>query len=401
VISRRGGNAGRMVTTRQGKSVGWRFAPVLWLWLVQLAVSQPALDLPDSFSRDLLSLPELPKVSLWDSVFTFQSSAGYKDNVALSAIRPSGSAFVRNQAEAIVFRMPVDGLEFNAFLTGEDTRFLKSDVVDKEQGALAYAQVKHSANELWVTSLSGQYIYQDQVVDLTTSLATPTVLAVQSHTYAARFAVRRKFAERWWWEVEPTFSRQDFNSPLDDYWEGGPRFSIGRFYGDRSELSASFELNYRPYDHREQFTSAGAAIAGTELAFTQQRVQLAWKHRWGAQLQWDSTTKLGYESSHDNGSGYYDFRKWQASQQLRWNAAPWAVSLAGRLSHFHYPRQAIGPADTRAIERMDFSLNLHTERALSKRVKWILDFDFDRSLANQPANGYSVKLFHSGVSIEF
>lgn len=390
-----------MGTTRQGKPVGWRLALVLWMWTAQLAVSQPATDFPGASSLDLPGLPVLPAISLWDTVFTFQSSAGYKDNVALSAIRPSGSGFVRNQAEAMVFRLPTDGLEFNAFLSGEDTRFLASDVVDKEQGALAYAQLKHSASELWVTSLSGQYIYQDQVVDLTTSLATPTVLAVQSHTYATRFALRRNFAERWWWELEPTLSRQDFNSPLDDYWEGGSRFGIGRVYGDRSEISVSFELSHRPYDHREQLTSAGAAIAGTGLAFTQQRVQLAWKHHWGAQRQWRTATKLGYESSDDNGSGYYDFRKWQASQQLRWTAAPWAVSLAGRLAHFHYPRQQVGPGDSRAIERVDFSLNLHAERALAKRVKWFLEFDFDRSLANQPTSGYAVKLFHSGLSIEF
>lgn len=365
------------------------------LWLLPFARAQPT-PLPPEFS-----VPGLPTLSPWDTVFTFQSSAGYKDNVSLSAVRPGGSAFVRNQLEAIVFRLPLDGWEFNAFVSGEDTRFLASRVVDMEQNALAHAQLKRTWSEQWSTSLSGQYLYQNQVVDLSTSLATPTVLAVESHTYSARFAVRRMFAERWWWELEPALTRQDFNSPLDDYWEGGPKFSVGREYGHRSEVAVSYELSHRPYDHREQFTRAAAAIPGSDLAFTQHRAQLTWKHHWDEQRHWRTTAKLGYESSHDNGTGYYDFRKWQFSQQLRWSAAPWEVSLTGRFADYTYPRQPVAPGDPRVIERTDLNLNLHVQRTLTKRVKWFLDYDFERSLANQPATGYAVNLVHSGLSVEF
>lgn len=383
-----------MGTTRLGKPESWGAALAL-LWLVPLVPAQPApppLDLP---------LPDLPTLSPWDTVFTFQSSAGYKDNVSLSAVRPSGSAFVRNQLEAIVFRLPLEGWEFNAFVSGEDTRFLASDVVDMEQNALAHAQLKRTWSEQWSSSLSGQYLYQNQVVDLSTSLATPTVLAVQSHTYSTRFAVRRTFAERWWWELEPTLTRQDFNSPLDDYWEGGPKLSLGRTYGQRSEATVSYELNHRPYDHREQSTRAAAAIPGTALAFTQHRAQLTWKHHWDEPRHWRTTTKLGYEASHDHGSGYYDFRKWQVSQQVRWAAAPWEVSLTGRVADYRYPHQAVAPGDPRGTARADFSLHLHLERALTKRMKWFLDYDFERSLANQPATGYAVNLLNSGVSWDF
>ena len=372
-----------------------------WLSGLPLLLFVPLLPAQQAPAPPDLSIPGLPTLSLWDAVFTLQSSAGYKDNVALSATRPSGSPFVRNQAEAIVFRLPLDGLEFNAFLSGEDTRFLASDVVDKEQNALAYAQLKKTWSEAWSTSLTGQYIYQNQVVDLSTSLATPTVLAVESHTYAARFAVRRKFAERWWWELEPTLTRQDFNSPLDDYWEGGPKLSVGREYGRKSEVSVSYELSHRPYDHREQFNRAAAAIPGSELAFTQHRAQLVWKHHWDEARHWRTTAKLGYESSHDNGPGYYDFRKWQVSQQVRWSAAPWDVSITGRFADYNYPRQPVALGDPRAIKRTDFNLNLHAERSLTKRVKWFLDFDYERSLANQPATGYAVNLIHSGLSVEF
>lgn len=346
-------------------------------------------------------MPDLPTLSPWGTVFTLQSSAGYKDNVSLSAVRPNGSPFVRNQAEALAWRLPLDGLEFNAFLSGEDTRFLASNVVDKEQNALAHVQLKKTWDEHWTTSLAGEYIYQNQVVDLSTSLATPTVLAVESHTYSMHFAVRRKFAERWWWELEPTLTRQDFNSPLDDYWEGGPKFSVGREYGHRSEAALSYELNQRPYDHHEQFNRAAAAIPGSELVFTQHRAQLIWKHHWDEQRHWRTTAKLSYETSNDNGPGYYDFRKWQVSGQVRRADAPWEVRLTGRFADYNYPHQPVALGDPRAIERTELNLSLHLERALTKRLKWFLDYDWERSLANQPMTGYAVNLVHSGLNIEF
>ena len=390
-----------MGTTRQGNPVDWRAALGVLCLLGQLAAAQPALELPDASIPGLPTLSDLPTLSLWDAVFTLRSSGGYKDNVALSATRPSGSALLRNQAEAIVFRLPVEGLEFNAFVSGEDTRYLASNVVDVEQNALAHAQLKKSWGELWSAGLAGQYFYQNQVVDLSTSFGTPTVLAVESHTYSARLALRRQFAGRWWWELEPTLTRQDFNSPLDDYWEGGPRLAVGREYGRKSELAVSYELNHRPYDHREQVNRAAVALPGSELAFTQHRVQLIWKHHWDEQRHWRTTAKLGYESSQDNGPGYYDFRKWQVSQQVRWAAAPWEVSFTGRFADYRYPRQPVAPGALRATERTDFQLNLQIERVLTKRVKWFLDYDFERSLANQPATGYAVNAVHSGFSLEF
>lgn len=378
---------------------GW--SAIALLLFVPHAAAQPAPPSPDIAIAGQPALTDLPTLSPWDTVFTFQSSAGYKDNVSLSAVRPSGSPFVRNQAEAIVFRLPVDGWDFNAFLSGEDTRYLASDVVDLEQNAFAHAQLKRTWNEQWSTSLSGQYVYQNQVVDLSTSLATPTVLMVVGHTYASHFAVRRKFAERWWWELESTLARQDFNSPLDDYWEGGPKLAIGREYGNRSEAAVSYELNHRSHDHREAFTRAGVAIPGSDLTFTQHRAQLTWKHHWDAQRHWHTTAKLAYESSHDNRSGYFDFRRWQVSQQVRWSAAPWEVSLTGRVADYSYPHQPVAPGNPHAIQRASFNLNLHIERALTRQLKWFLDYDFERLLANQPATGYAVNLVQSGVSVEF
>ncbi len=376
------------------------------LLLAFALASSPARAQPSPAPSELVipglpALPELPTLSPWDTVFTFQSSAGYKDNVALSATRPSGSAFLRNVGEAIVLRLPVDGWEFNAFVSGEDTRYLDSRVVDMEQGALAHAQLKKTWAESWSAALAGQHVYQNQVVDLSTSLATPTVLRVESHTTSARLAVRRTLTERAWLELEPTVARQNFSGPLDDFWESGGKLSLGRGYGHRSEVVLSGEASHRPFDQRSQFTRAGTAIPGTELAFVQHREQLTWKHHWDEARHWRTTTKLGHEASLDNGTGYFDFRRWHVSQQWRWAAAPWEVAVTGRFAASTYPHQPVAAGAARAIDRTDFLLALHVERALGKRVRWFLDHDFERVLSNQPATGYAVNKVHTGFSVEF
>lgn len=388
-----------MGDARHGAARAWRLALLLAGLNAPSAVAQT--DLPPEFSPDAVpAVPGLPEFSPWDAVFTLQSGAGWKDNVALSALRREGSPLLRQLAEAIVFRVPVDGLEFNAYVSAEDTRYLARTVVDKEQHLLAHAQLKKAWNADWSASLTGQYLYQNQVLDLSTSLATPTVLAVEGHLYAARVAVRRRFAEQWWAELEPSLARQDFNSPLDDYWEGGPKLSVGRALGG-GELSFSYELSHRVHDRREQLDRAGVALPGSELAFTQHRAQLAWKRDWDAARRWRTTTRLGHDFSHDNGPGFFDFRAWRVSQQVRWVAAPWDVGLAGRFAAFRYPFQPVGPADPRALERTTFAFNVHAERALTKRVKWFADFDFERLLANQAATGYLVRVVHSGFAVEF
>lgn len=339
--------------------------------------------------------------SPWNTSFTFQTSAGWKDNVSLSAVRRESSPLLRHLAEFMVFRLPVDSLEFNAYVSAEDTRYLARTVVDKEQHLLAHAQLKRTWNAGWSTSLTGQYLYQNQVVDLSTSLATPTVLAVESHLYAVRFGLRRDFADRWWAELEPSLGRQDFHSPLDDYWEGGPRLTVGASTGQGGELTFSYELNHRVHDRREQLDRVGAALVGSELAFTQHRAQMAWKRDWDALRRWRTITRLGHDFSQDNGPGFFDFRAWRVSQQVRWLAAPWEVSLTGRFAAFDYPHQPVGPADPRSLERTTYAFNFRAERVVTKWLKWFVDCDFERLLSNQAATGYLVKVLHSGFTVEF
>lgn len=372
-----------------------------WLVLATCCLSARLAQGADELQLGIPPMPDLPSLSLWQTVVTWEASAGYKDNVALSGVRPSGSPLVRNLAELLVWRLPGEGWEFQTFLTGEDVRYLSSTVVDKEQTTLGVVQVNRVWSDEWTTGLTGQYLYQNRVLDLTTSLATPTVLLVQGHTYTGRGSVRRKFGQGWTWGVEPAITRQDFGGPLDDYWETGFKFSLGRESGRKSETSLNYELTHRNHDRREQATVTGVAIPGSELHLLQHRVQLQWKCSWDELRHWRTSAKLAHELSQDNGSGYFDSRRWQAGVEGRFANAVWDLRLTSRIAHTVFPHQPAIFGQPQPAERTDFGINLRAERVLTKSLRWFAEWDFERSLANRPATGYGVNLTQSGLILEF
>lgn len=392
---------GGMGILKRGGVHGQQAVLALLLLGVPGALAQPATPTASDLDLGLPLLPDVPMLRPWQTVFTWEPSAGYKDNVALSAVRPSGSAMVRNLAEVIFWRVPANGWEMHAYLSGEDIRYLSSPVVDKEQTALGVLQVNRTLSAEWSAGLTGQYLYQNRVLDLTTSLATPTVLTVEGHGYSARGAFRRKLGDEWTWGLEPTVTRQDFGGPLDDYWEGGAKLSLSRAYGWKSEATVSHELNQRLHDRREQASLAGFSVPGSELGFRQHRVQLQWKHHWDEPRRWRTTAKISHEWSHDNGSGYFDSRRWQAGAEARFANSQWEIRLTSRVSGTVFPHQPVSPTEPRAARRTDVTLNLRVEKPITQSLRWFADWDLERSMSNRPATGYAVNLTQSGLMLEF
>jgi len=344
---------------------------------------------------------DFPEFSRWEKVFTLQSGLGFKDNTALAPANPSGSGFFRNYAEFTLWRLPVDDWEFMTIASWDDLRYWNSPVTDKELMGFALAQGKRKLSGGWLVSATAQYIYQNQVMDVSADLATPAVLDVQGNTYTARIGLRRDFSSRIWFELEPGLTRQDFAGPLDDYWEGGTKLVLGRTYGKKSELAFTYEFNQRAYDSREQADNAGFTVPGSSLKFLQHKTQLVWRHDWDEHRRWRTTARAGYDISSDNGSSYFDYRKLYVSGQIRYRDDRWEVRVTGRISDFIYPHQTVGAIDLRQRHRTDVTANLRVERTLNKYLKIYAEYEFEQSLANQIATAYTVNQVHSGVIVEY
>src|SRR6266542_321477 len=267
------------------------------------AMQAQQLDLPN------LDLPVLlPK---WEHDLSLRTGAGYRDNIALASQSPKESAFIATGLELIFLRLPQDNTQFTFFLSADDLRYLSSGPVDKEQTAFAQALVETELGSAWRGSLAAEYLYQDQVVDVSVTEPGLTTIPIKGHTAIVRAGLRRDFADSYWVMVEMPVQWQFFHEPLDDYSEYGPRLTLGRTYGHQSELSVRYEVTRRLYDHEPLRDAKGVPVPNSRRESTQHDARLTWKHYWDTQRRWRTTTKLGARQSEDNGSGYFDYSKLQ------------------------------------------------------------------------------------------
>jgi len=251
----------------------WKHAAVAGLigWTAY-AVQAQELDLPN------LDLPILlPK---WEHDFSLRTGAGYRDNVGLASQSPKESAFIATGLEMIFLRLPENNTQFTFFLNADDLRFLSAGPADRERTAFAQALLKTECGSGWQASLAAEYVYQDQVMDVSVTEPGLRTIPVRGHTAIVREGLRRDFAINCWMMVELPVEREFFHEPLDDYSEYGPRFTLGKTYGQQSELSVRYEITRRCYDHEPLRDAKGFAVPHSHRESTQHDARLTWKHYW-------------------------------------------------------------------------------------------------------------------------
>src|SRR6185436_1840678 len=143
------------------------------------------------------------------------------------------------------------------------------------------------------------------------------------HSALVQPSVRRTLPRGFWVEGLVGVSRQWLAAPFDNYWEGGPKLAFGLDYGVRSSLIASYEWKPRAYDTREEVSLSGTNLPGTELKFQVHELELAWRHDWDEQRRWRTFTKLEMLVNRDSGPGYFDYQRYQLTEQLRYVSKQW------------------------------------------------------------------------------
>jgi hypothetical protein len=104
-------------------------------------------------------------------------------------------------------------------------------------------------------------------------------------------------------EIEGFLTRQEFKSVVDDEWQFGPKLSIGRTYGNHSEISFGYQLTDRQFDTREPRTASGDLVLGKSLEFFQHELFAVWRHHWDQQRRWRTVTRLSLQRNDDNEAG--------------------------------------------------------------------------------------------------
>lgn len=372
---------------------------------LQLAVCE-ALIATSAFAAEVAASAEMDEVdltlpSLWDHSFNVRTSAGYKDNVLLSANLPVDSPFLAGGFDAMSFRLPEDGWDCLIFASGDYTHYTRSEDVDDETSLLTQAQVKKELAGGWKPGFSAEYLYFDQVFDNSVFDFETTAIKIRGHTFTGRPSVHRDFLKSAFFDLEFPVSRQLFEDSTDDEWQAGPGLTLGHRYGTNSEVTAGFRFLNRNFDTRDQRDAEGNDLPGESLEFLQSEYSIGHKHHWDARRRWRTTTRLSLMRTDDNGPGFYDYWRPRAALQLRYQTERWQVRFDARFSHYDYDLQLADPpsTDTRYKDLVESGVRI--ERSIVGKLKIFAEYTYERSFANVQLDTYTANTAFGGLDWEF
>lgn len=357
--------------------------------------------LPDITTAHAQPTNATDEIQIWDRTFNLRGGFGFKDNVLLSPAARQDSAFFASGFDAMFIRLPINGPQFLFFLTGDDFRYLNEIGVDKEQSLVAIAKLQKEFASVWEAALGIEYFYQDQVFDVSATEADLTTVQLKAHALRGVPGIQRKLGEHYRLKLEFPASRQYLREPLDDYWEGGPKLVFEREYGRRSSAFVSYQYEQRFYDSRLKTDRAGEPIANSLLQFEQHEFELGNRHYWDQQRRWRSDTKFNVELNLDNGAGYFDYERYQFSQQLRYSSQSWMIRGQAKVTYYDYSVQTIAPESSETREFTTLGFLLRGEKNLTKSLKLFAEYDYEQAFSNRPFHEYRANTIQAGVDWEF
>jgi len=337
----------------------------------------------------------------WLSDVTLRGGGGYKDNVYLSGVQPIGSSFLSASAEALAVRFAPVGPQITLFGSLDFLHFLEGGAVHDELLSFNQARVEYEANSWLAWSLAGQYSYVDQILDVSTSETNRTAEAVRGHTLSALPGLKFTLPAHLWLLLEGPVTRQYFAEPLDDYWQFGPRATLGRPLDTGGELNLIYEPAWRLYDHEPALTTTGDPIPDSSRHRVQHDARLSWRQKWDAEGHWRTKASLGGRLVKENGGGYFDYTRGSASARIEYRPARWEISAEAQVAGYWYDHQAVSFTDQTLRRYDELSVTVHFERDLYKRLRFVAGYEYNRALSNAPLESYTVNTFSASLQWEF
>jgi len=384
---------------------GW-WGLTVWLFGIGLRAGQPVLGPLHPRDPDL----EL-EIPVWTTTVTLRSSGGWRDNALLSGTNAQDTPFAGYGFEAFLLRMPLDAHRWTLFVGGEERRYLKTvdsgltgQPVEGDAWLSTYGEYRYQSPSGWSPGLVGQYLYANQVFDASTLADGLGSVRTKVHSLTAHPSVRWTRGRGFRWEIGHQWQRQNFNPPLDGFWQTGPRSVIAWDYAENSAFEATVRYESRPYDSRPAANLLGVPEPDTIARFTQLNADLAWKHQWSAQPRLRSTVRLFQMVNRDQAVGFYDFNRWGVAGTLRWEVSRWGTQCGARWSQWDYQRQFISPAPEDLFKyrhTQDVETNARLYRKLGRHATVFAEYLFERQNSNVLLYTYASHTATGGLEWEF
>jgi len=348
------------------------------------------------------NIPLWTEAMLWDEQVSLSSGLGYNNNVLLSAFNPHGSAFNINGLDLMVMRVPLDGWRIVGSIIGDDIRYWHDVGTSREDSFVGSLRVERDLPDGWRAGLEARGLYEDQVLDTTTSLGVPTTALVEGYGITAQPSLRKDLVDGLWLKLEVPVTRWLFQAPLDNYWEFGPVVTAGYDFNPRADVTLSYGASYQNHDEWMALDAYGRPLPQL-LEIFQDRAELAWHQYWDADRHWRSSTRLVFSYQEDNGGGYFNYYQYQAIEDLRWQTDDWNIQGSAQIAYQDYPVQTIEPHNPQTLNRNLLNLSLEAERRLFKGWKSFAKLEYQRAVSNQggDAGDFNATTVSGGLRYEF
>lgn len=340
--------------------------------------------------------PDLKAPSIWTHFIDLRAETGYRDNPTYAASNPSGSTFGTLKVEYTLARLPVDEWQVMVLTSADATRFFDSALTDHEVFTFCLLQIQKETlpGRNWEAGL--QHVYQDQIVDASSTVVNQGSVAVHGHTVQGYARWKQQWTTGWWLALKPALEWQTVAAPLDGSYEPGLAIAFGQDYRRHTAYSLTYDFQERVFDQMTATDAFGVAVPGDALRFRQHQVEGSYRRELDTAKSWRFTVRASWLRNEDNGQGYYDCDRGRMALELRWRKKPWEIKLSSRASYYDYSVQTVAGAGSELRSKALLLAGLQVRRELKHGCYLVLRGEHEQSLSNLTADRYVANLLSIG-----
>ena len=326
---------------------------------------------------------------------------GRSDNVLLATVNPQTGDYVRSEAEMFLTRFPDDSGEFFSYLSLTDLRYSGVEDADKEQMFLSSTQWKRYLSDRTTGVLKLQYIYFDQILDLSLTERQEARERIQFHGYGLGSDLEYQLTQ----EDELTFGfmvlREEYAAVLGNDWLGRLEFAWERPFWFSTEITAKLRAEKRDYDDRAQRDVFGRFVDGDRLKVNRNSATVELSKGWGQEKAIVTSADLRFLRNRDNGVGYYDYDQWSLdlSMEGEWKGFEARASVGVDDSKFLL--QTVERFNPLPRKKKDYWGELFLRKNLSSQWSIYLLAEFEESNSNVVTDEYDVLSGSLGFQFDF
>lgn len=337
-------------------------------------------------------------LAVWDVRVLAEGGAGFRKNVLRSAVAVEDSGFFQSTVDASLMRLSESEALLMIYLFGDDIRYFDAPAVHYEQMFSGTVYWSRPVGPKGRAELRANYLYQHQVFDASATEVLVRRVLVLGHSATLHPGWEYRMNERWTAALEGIGGRQVYEHTLDAFSEGGALLRLERAYGHHSAAELRLRSVYRLYDSREQYSTAGLPVPGTDLTYLQTEGEVRWNHYFDSARDWRISSRISGLTNRDNGSGYFDYDRLLFREQFRWSGRVWSVRTSVRAGLYRHRVQEIGGERRR---RSNIIIEGRLERGLGAHWTLYAQAEQEWSRSNDPRDEYTSWMAGTGAGFEF